>query len=429
MVNNWTCTNSHDNYSVLDALSQSEVKHHEPTASSGLLRNRRSNNNLQQEYNTTPPSSRGSTPRNTGDKQLFGQLQKKLHDIVLTDQPQARSRINRDKVDINSNEFAKKVARKLFYSLAGADEKYLEKERFFKYFAKREEAEAAFNVFDKDGNGNLSRREFRDTVIQIYRERKALAQSMRDTSQALGKIDAMLLIVSTLATVFISLAVFHVDVWQSLVPLGSCLVALTFVFGNTCKNTFDSTLFLFVTHPYDAGDYVIIDDQFLLVHNLGIMGTVFIRGDGQQVYAPTTVLMTKLITNVRRSGSMGESIVFNIDFRTSTEKLRELQERVRAWVDSKTRDFAPGSDLRVTDIVDVNQIILTAWLPHKGNWQDLGLRFQRRTMFMVALKDILTELDIRYELPAQKFTQAREADPASSFLRETPQSFAQGSRA
>lgn len=59
---------------------------------------------------------------------------------------------------------------------------------------------------------------------------------------------------------------------------------------------------------------------------------------------------------------------------------------------------------------------------------------------MIALKDILTELDIRYELPAQRFTQSvgeqsflhaqhTQAQPdGSSIMTVTPQSFAQGAQ-
>ncbi|KAI9029044.1 Mechanosensitive ion channel-domain-containing protein [Phycomyces nitens] len=360
---------------------------------------------------------KSDTKRLSNTPEIFSQFQKRLQSIVLTDQPQSRSLIDNDRIDINSIEFAKKVARKLFQSLAypvgtpltGEEDskRSLDVSDFRPFFDTVEEAKSAFAVFDRDGNGDLTRREFRDTVVQIYRERKALAQSMRDTSQALGKIDAMLLLISIIATVFVSLAVFNVEIWHSLVPLGSFLLALTFVFGNTAKNTFESILFLFVTHPYDAGDLVIIDEQFLMVHNLGLMGTVFIRGDGQRIYAPTTVLMTKLITNVRRSGNMGETIQINIDFRTPTESIYKLRDQVSEWVNGETRDFA-GFDLRVLDIVDVNQILINLWLPYKGNWQELSKRWQRRTRFMLALKGILTDLNIRYELPTQKFTQAQE---------------------
>lgn len=196
--------------------------------------------------------------RATGnDPKFFNQFQKRIQNMMLTDQPQIRSTIDRNKVDINSTDYAKKVARKLFYSLAYPNElpptsddaakKSLEVKHFAPYFDSQEEAEKAFSVFDKDGNGNLTRREFRDTVLEIYKERKALAQCVRDTSQALGKIDMLLLIFSIIITTFISLAIFNVDVWHSLLPLGSCLLALTFVFGDTCKNTFENVIFLFVT--------------------------------------------------------------------------------------------------------------------------------------------------------------------------------------
>ncbi|KAI9278952.1 Mechanosensitive ion channel-domain-containing protein [Phascolomyces articulosus] len=458
---------------ILDTLSKSEARKSRPETNG--LRSRRpnsggsdkSNSSHDDRYSTSSYTTSYSHGNNnhynkTNNKhhagaEIFGQFQKRIQNIVLTDQPQIRSKIDRNKVDINSIEYAKKVAKKLFYSLAyphhaGMIPSHIPQEElensktsldlshFEPYFPNgREEAERAFAVFDRDGNGNLTRREFRDTVLQIYKERKALSQSMRDTGQALGKIDTMLLLISIVATVFISLGIFHVDLWQALVPLGSFLLALTFIFGNSCKNTFESVMFLFVTHPYDAGDYLLIDDQFLLVHELGLMGTVFIRGDGQQVYAPTTVLMTKLIVNVRRSGDMGESIVMNIDFRTPTERLKLFHKRLAEWVNGESRDYAPGFDVRVTDIIDVNQIILTMWLPHKGNWQDLGRRFQRRTKFMIAVKDLLTELDIRYELPAQRFTQSmgekaflsegHNNNNSNNMMSVTPQSFAQGSQA
>ncbi|KAF7725863.1 hypothetical protein EC973_009195 [Apophysomyces ossiformis] len=421
---------------ILDTLSKSEARRSKPEH--GRLRNRRPPYRLvdgSEDSAVTLTDGRSTSVENVKQKgDVFSNFRKGIQNIVLTDKPDARSRVDKDKMDINSNEFAKKVARKLFYSLAypnglipsgEEDKRSLTLQDFVPYFKSREEAAKAFSVFDKDKNGDLTRREFRDTVVMIYRERKALAQSMRDTSQALGKIDMILLIITVIAVVFISLAVFHVNIWLSLVPLGSFLLALTFVFGSSAETAFRSILFLFVTHPYDVGDYVIIDDQYLLVHNLGIMGTVFIRGDGQTVYAPTQVLMTKLISNVRRSGDMGENVVINVDFNTGTDQIYKLRDRLADWVASQSRDFAPGFDLRVQDIIDMNQLIINMWLPHKGNWQELGKRFQRKTRFMVMLKDTLSELGIKYYLPTQRFTQDRN-DNFLGEVKETPQSFAQG---
>ncbi|CAO3633413.1 unnamed protein product [Mucor hiemalis] len=442
---------------ILDALGKSEYKGLLSGAAAGLrIRHRKE----RPEYDTPSPSqadigtSTGvstkyasttsdtainpiSYGRQTSSADLLYSFKKNLRKAVINDRPHASKNLFNEELDINSDDYARKNAKKLYLSLAypqGVANRGAEKTRcllisdFEPYFKSAEEAKKAFEIFDRDGNGDITRREFRDTVLHVYRERKDISISMRDTSQALGKIDLMLLGVTLVALIFTAFAIFKVEVWHSLVPLGSILLALTFVFGNTAKNTFESVLFLFVTHPYDAGDYVLIDGQYLLVHNLGVMGTSFISGDGQLVYAPTTVLMTKLITNVRRSGNMGETVTINIDFRTTSDQFWELHDRLSAWVASQSRDFGPGFDVRVADIIDVNQMIINIWLPHKGNWQELGKRFKRKTRFMLALKDILTDLEIKYELPAQRITQTIHRDESTprpvydtTIVTESPQ--------
>ncbi|CEP19714.1 hypothetical protein [Parasitella parasitica] len=451
---------------ILDTLAKAEFRYRSPAAASRMRNRKRPDLSAQQSTSDFLETGGGAastvvaghstgvspsvstseymagrgdiTSRQLSSSDILYSFKKNLKRAVINEQPHV-SRHKRKDMDINSDDYARKNAKKLYISLAypgGIMPLEYQARRcllisdFEPYFKTAHEAKVAFDIFDRDGNGDITRREFRDTVVQIYRERKDIAISLRDTGQALGKIDYMLLAISLVALLLTSFAIFNVEVWHSLVPLGSILLALTFVFGNTAKNTFESILFLFVTHPYDAGDYVLVDGQFLLVHNLGVMGTSFVSGDGQLIYAPTTVLMTKLITNVRRSGSMGEAIKINIDFRTTSDQFWELHDRLLAWVTSQSRDFGPGFDLRVVDIVDVNQLILNVWLPHKGNWQELGRRFKRKTRFMLALKEIMTELNIRYELPAQRITQGEvhpgEAHPAPVFghrVDECPQSF------
>ena len=44
-----------------------------------------------------------------------------------------------------------------------------------------------------------------------------------------------------------------------LVVFSAKLVGLAFIVGSTCKNIFESFIFVFVMHPYDVGDRCVVD--------------------------------------------------------------------------------------------------------------------------------------------------------------------------
>jgi len=131
---------------------------------------------------------------------------------------------------------------------------------FFPYFPTREEAEVAFNLIDKDGNGDIERREMREAVQRIYRERKALTHSLKvcltvfptkvlildlniyqDVSSIVAKLDAVLLFIALLIIVFIALLIFdRANTLSSLVPLATIVLGFSFVFGHSAQVLFES---------------------------------------------------------------------------------------------------------------------------------------------------------------------------------------------
>ncbi|RUO96908.1 hypothetical protein BC936DRAFT_141272, partial [Jimgerdemannia flammicorona] len=180
--------------------------------------------------------------------EILHQLHRRLQEIVVTERSERRRPTHRgsNRADVDSVPYARKVARKLFTALSRDDRDHLVVDDFAPYFKDRAEAERAFTTFDRDANGDISKREMKSAVLSIYSERRALSNSLRDLSQAVGKLDAIFSIVSAIFVLFSTLLVFNVDLMKLLVPLGSFMLALTFIFGNTAKNTFESILFLFV---------------------------------------------------------------------------------------------------------------------------------------------------------------------------------------
>ena len=55
------------------------------------------------------------------------------------------------------------------------------------------------------------------------------------------------------------------------------VLALTFVFGNSVRNIYEATLFLFVEHAYDVGDLLEVEGSMWRVKQINLMFTVLVR--------------------------------------------------------------------------------------------------------------------------------------------------------
>ena len=149
--------------------------------------------------------------------------------------------------DVTSAHEAKRLARAIFTALRDRRRNYLLPADFEHAFARAEDAQAAFRVFDKDNNGDLSRAEIKTTLLKVYKERRSLSRSMRDVGVALKTLDQILLFFALVVLFFISLSVFSVAIGSSLTSLYSIGIALSFIFKNSASSAFDAIMFLFVT--------------------------------------------------------------------------------------------------------------------------------------------------------------------------------------
>ncbi|KAJ7077903.1 Mechanosensitive ion channel-domain-containing protein [Mycena belliarum] len=313
------------------------------------------------------------------------------------------SRFNR-KGEIGGLSSARILARKLFGALSDVypPRSHLIVQDFYPYFHSTAEAAEAFALFDKDSNGDISKKEMREAVARIYRERKALAASLKDVGSAIAKLDAVLIAVALILIIFVCLLIFNrSDTLTSLVPLATIILGFSFIFGNSAATLFNSLIFIFSTHVFDVGDLVMIDDQPLMVREFGLFATTFRRVDGQEIIAPNSLLASsKLVHNLRRSHSMWETTTLMVSYDTPLEVLEELRVRLNAYITANNREWS-NCALNIDKMEYQNAIHLIVAMEHRANWQDWGGRWGRRTAFMRNLKTVLEDLDVRYSLPVQ----------------------------
>ena len=127
------------------------------------------------------------------------------------------------------------------------------------------------------------------------------------------------------------------------------------MFATTCQEVLGSCVFLFVKHPYDVGDCVIIDRTEYLVDSVALLFTVFTRQDNQRnVQSPNVVLNGLWIENLTRSKVYTLSIPLLVP---SSTNIRDLEEKLQ-------KDMTVGNqhgtiNLRHIGFLDTKTIQLT----------------------------------------------------------------------
>lgn len=91
------------------------------------------------------------------------------------------------------------------------------------------------------------------------RKRRALASTLDDTKTAVNRLHQMLNIVVGILIAVIWLLILGIGMTKFLILVSSQLLLGVFIFGDTCKTTFEAIIFLFVTHPFDVGDHCEVD--------------------------------------------------------------------------------------------------------------------------------------------------------------------------
>ncbi|KAI0871612.1 serine/threonine protein kinase [Hypoxylon argillaceum] len=263
-----------------------------------------------------------------------------------------------------------------------------------------DEAEECFDAIDADGNGDISLDEMIRKVVEIGKERKAIAHSMQDIGQALGVFDKILLFIVLLIVIFVFLAFFQSSFVTTLATAGTALLSLSFIFAVTTQEFLGSCIFLFVKHPYDVGDRVDIagpEKEQLIVERISLLYTVFTRIDRMQVVQiPNIVLNGLWVENVSRSKAMKEGIDVNVSFDTSFEDIELLRLEMERFVRApeNSRDFQPDITIGIGGVGDLDKLTLKIAIKHKSNWHNDAVRATRRSKFICALALALKKVPI-----------------------------------
>ncbi|THG04676.1 hypothetical protein TEA_017221 [Camellia sinensis var. sinensis] len=244
----------------------------------------------------------------------------------------------------------------------------------------------------------ISQSSLKNWVVNAFRERRALALTLNDTKTAVNKLHHMVNVLVVIVIAVVSLFILGIATSRFLFLISSQIVVVAFIFGNSCKTVFEAIVFLFVMHPYDVGDQCEIDGVQMVVEEMNILTTVFLRLDNQKIIYPNSILSTKPISNYYRSPDMGDAIDFCVHIATPVEKIAIIRQRIISYVESKKDHWYPSPLVVPMDLVGLNDLKLSVWLRHRMNHQDMGEKWLRRAFVIEEMIKIFKELDMEYRL-------------------------------
>ncbi|XP_058098397.1 mechanosensitive ion channel protein 6-like [Magnolia sinica] len=301
-------------------------------------------------------------------------------------------------MQIRSEYEAKAAAKKIFTNVAKPGSKYICLNDLMR-FLREDEALKTMSLFEGASESKrVSKTALKNWVVNAFRERRALSLTLNDTKTAVNKLHQMVNVVVGIIIVVIWLLILGIATTHLLVFISSQLLVVVFVFGNTCKTVFEAIIFLFAMHPLDVGDRCEVDGVQMVVEEMNILTTVFLRYDNQKISYPNSVLSTKPIGNFYRSPDMGDAIEFSIHVSTPVQKLAHMKERIKECIERNKEHWYPNPLIVVKDVDEMNKLKIAVWLQHRMNHQDMGERWIRRARLVEEMISVFRELDVEYRM-------------------------------
>ncbi|KAL3535551.1 hypothetical protein ACH5RR_004012 [Cinchona calisaya] len=301
--------------------------------------------------------------------------------------------------EITSEVEAKAAAKEIFKKVAKSGNRYIDEGDLLRFFPE-DEVDNVLPLFEGTAQtGQIMKASFKSWVVKVYNERKCLAHSLNDAKTAIEELNKISSAIILVVIIIVWLLLMGFATTKVLVFISSQLLLTVFMFGNTAKMVFEAMVFVFVTHPFDVGDKCVVDGVQMVVEEMNILTTIFLRYDNQMIYYPNNILATKPITNFNRSPPLGDSVEFSVDFSTSVESIAALKAKIKGYLESKSENWQPKHSVLIKEIEDMNKLKMVLYVTHTVNSAD---RSSHRSDLVLELKKIFEDLQIKYQLLPQE---------------------------
>lgn len=303
---------------------------------------------------------------------------------------------------LRTTQSAQVLARRLFRTYTREGEDLLRPHDLRPAFPSDEDAEAAFLIFDRDLNGDVSMEELEAFCDEVHREKLAIAASLKDLDSVVRKLDRVFFVIIFIIAVIVLISIVSASAAAALASLGTAVLGLAWVLQATAQEFLQSIIFVFVKHPFDVGDRITVygntgalgrgDDYYIT--EISLLYTEFKKMEGHIVQAPNSLLNTLFILNHRRSGALADVFELTMKYGTPSTLIKELEARMTEFVLENQRDYTSKIITEVRAFEDAFRMRVNFICFHKTSFQNELLRLTRHNKFAIELMNQMVDLGI-----------------------------------
>ena len=251
-------------------------------------------------------------------------------------------------------------------------------------------------VLDTDNAGVLRREQIVRRFVEIYERRRDLAKSLASASGVLATLERIILSALYFLLVFVVLGIFEQNIVEMWFTASSMLLAFVFMFGNSIKQLFESVIFIFVIHPFDVGDAVLIDNERHAVRNIGILTTETVKWNGQVIYYPNASMSAKPLVNLTRMKKFTDEQTWVVDIATPSHVFEALPMYFHKWADDHPDDFHEITPRIYSHQADPLKIKITLYYEYTFNGLPPTRAGNARDLLGLAMRKFLLDNDVAY---------------------------------
>lgn len=309
---------------------------------------------------------------------------------------------NMEKSEVTNEDEAKRIGLFLFWNVKSNFEKSAISKEDLEEFIPTDDVDDAYDMLDDDGDGKVTVEDCVSAVQTIYQERSNLAASLKDTRSIASSLEVIIGVIihliGAMAYFYILFGVTFNQIWAF---VSTTILGLSFIFGQYIRMIFENTMFLFNSHPFDVGDMLFMDNDYLTVDEIQINFTIFMTATKQRLWVPNQRMVTNPFVNLTTSGNRTESISILVDMDTPPNILDNVIAAMEALKQELPQEFSDVSG-SFRDAAVPMKMTLKLFYEFTHNGTNLGRSARARSRIYVCVAQELQKSGVAYTWPAMR---------------------------